>query len=105
MSTDTIYSSISQQKEATVSQTVTGSKVIENRKYASKKSSSDDIQPEVQSEAEVLVSSLHTIPMVNSVTFSKEQYLSVNCLPKMMNDLHRFCVLEIPFFAWIRPLN
>jgi len=81
MSTDSIYSSISQQKEATVSQTVTGPKVIENRKYASKKSSSDDIQPEVQSEAEVLVSSLHTISMVNSVTFSKEQYLSVTvCL-------------------------
>lgn len=37
MSTDSIYSNISKQKEATVSQTVTGPKVIENRKYASKK--------------------------------------------------------------------
>lgn len=93
MSTDGIYSNISKQKEATVSQTVTGPKVIENRKYTSKKPSLDDIQPEVHSEAEVLVSSLHTVPMVNSITFSKEQYLSVNCLPNMMNDLSRFCVL------------
>lgn len=41
----------------------------------------------------MLVPSLHTVPMVNSVSFSKEQYLSVKCLPNMMNDLYRFCVL------------
>ena len=41
----------------------------------------------------MLVSNLHTVPMVNSITFSKEQYLSVNCLPNMMNDLCRCYVL------------
>jgi len=67
--------------------------VIDNRKYASKKASESNSQQDVCSEAEVLVSSLQTIPLVNSVTFSKEQYVSANVLPNMLNDLFRFCVL------------
>lgn len=93
MSTDRVYSTIAKKKEETVSQTVTGPKVIDNRKYASKKASESNNQQDVRSEAEVLVSSLQTIPLVNSVTFSKEQYVSVNVLPNMLNDLFRFCVL------------
>jgi len=93
MSTDRVYSTIAKKKGETVSQTVTGPKVIDNRKYASKKASESNSQQDVHSEAEVLVSSLQTIPLVNSVTFSKEQYVSANVLPNMLNDLFRFCVL------------
>ena len=93
ISTDRIYSSMAKEKEETVSQTVTGPKVIDNRKYAKKAASQNIIQHDVRSEAEVLVSSLHTVPMVNSVAFSKEQYVSVNFLPNMLNDLFKFCVL------------
>ena len=94
MSTERIYSKLAREKEATVSQTVTGPKVIDNRKHASKKAASENcIQHHKRSEAEVLVSSLQTIPVVNSVTFSKDQYVSVNFLPNMLNDLYRFCVL------------
>ena len=39
MSTDRVYSTIAKKKEETASQTVTGPKVIDNRKYASKKAS------------------------------------------------------------------
>ena len=47
----------------------------------------------MHSEAEILVSSLQTIPLVKSVMFTKEQYISVTFLPSMLNDLFRFCVL------------
>ena len=39
------------------------------------------------------MSSLRTVPMFNSVTFNKDQYVSVNSLPNMLNDLYRFCVV------------
>lgn len=93
MSTDRVYNTIAKKKEETVGQTVTGAKVIDNRKFASKKACGSNDQHDVRSEAEVLVSSLQTIPMVNSVTFSKDQYVSVNYLPSMLNDSFKFCVL------------
>ena len=94
MSTDRIYSNLTKKKEDTVSETVPGPKVIENRRYSSKKKATENVgKQEVGSEAKVLVTSIHTVPMVNSVTFSKEQYVSVNFLPNMLNDLYRFCVL------------
>ena len=39
------------------------------------------------------MSILRTVPMFNSVTFNKDQYVSVNSLPNMLNDLYRFCVV------------
>ena len=72
MSTDRVYSTIAKKQEETVSETVTGPKVIDNRKYASKKACESNNQQDVRSEAEALVFSLQTIPLVNSVTFTKE---------------------------------
>ena len=91
MSKDRVYNNIATRKEETVSETVTGPKVIDNRKYVSKKAYRSNNQQDVRSEAEVLVSSLQTIP--NSVTFNKDQYISVIFLPSMLNDLFKFCVL------------
>ena len=44
--------------------------------------------------AETLIASLYTLPLNSSVTFTKEKYISVNSSPNMLNDIHRFCVLE-----------
>ena len=93
MSTDRVYSTIANRKEDTVSQTVCGPKMIDNRKLASKKTVENNKKQDLRSEAEVLVSSLRTVPMFNSVTFNKDQYVSVNSLPNMLNDLYRFCVV------------
>jgi hypothetical protein len=91
MSTERIYSTMANRNVKTVSQTVSRPKIIDNRKLALK--SSFEIEQERHSEAEILVSSLRTVPLINSVTFSKEQYISVNSLPNMLNDVYRFCVL------------
>ena len=92
MSTDLVYSTIANRKEDTVSQTVCGPKMIDNPKLASKKTVENNKQ-DLRSEAEVLVSSLQTVPMFNSVMFNKDQYVSVNLLPNMLNDLYTFCVV------------
>lgn len=93
MSTDQVYSTIANRKEDTVSQTVCGPKMIDNRKLASKKTVENNKQQDLRSEAEVLVSSLQTVPMFNSMTINKDQYVSINLLPNMLNDLYRFCVV------------
>ena len=93
MSTDRVYSTIGNRKEDTVSQTVCGPKMTDNQKLASKKPVENNKQQDLRSEAEVLVSSLRTVPMFNSVTFNKDQYVSVNSLPNMLNDLYRFSVV------------
>lgn len=93
MSTDQVYSTIANRKEDTVSQTVCGPKMIDNRKLASKKTVENNKQQDLRSEAEVLVSSLRTVPMFNSMTINKDQYVSINLLPNMLNDLYRFCVV------------
>ena len=51
--------------------------MIDNRKLASKKTVVNNKQQDLQSEAEVLVSSLRTVPMFNSVMFNKDQYVSI----------------------------
>ena len=66
--------------------------MIDNPKLASKKTVENNKQ-DLPSEAEVLVSSLQTVPMFNSVKFNKDQYVSVNLLPNMLNDLYTFCVV------------
>ncbi|RMX57773.1 hypothetical protein pdam_00006752 [Pocillopora damicornis] len=52
-----------------------------------------DKSGKIRNEAETLITSLHTLPLNSSVTFTKEQYISVNSSPNMLNDIHRFCVL------------
>ena len=83
MSTDRVYSTIAKKKAESVSQRVASPKMIDNKKYASKKACEGNNQQDVRSEAAVLVSSLQTIPLVNSVTFTKEQYVSGNFLPSI----------------------
>ena len=51
--------------------------MIDNQKLASKKTVVNNKQQDLHSEAEVLVSSLRTVPMFNSVMFNKDQYVSV----------------------------
>lgn len=88
-STDKVYCQIAKKKEQSVSETVTGPKMIDNRKYAAKNKENLSGK-ETESEAENLVSTLReTDSMVQTVIFCKEQYISVNFLPQMINDLFR----------------
>ena len=91
MSTERIYSTMANKSSETVSETVNSPKVIDNRKLASKKST--EVEQQHHSEAEILVSSLHSVPLIQSVSFNKEQYISFNSLPNMLNDVYRFCGL------------
>ena len=106
MSTDRIYSTIAKKKAESVSQRVTSPKVIDNGKYAFKKAYKGNNQQDMRSEAAVLVSSLQTIPLVNSVTFTKEQYVSVNFLPSICWTIFSDSVfLEMLFSVWTQHLN
>ena len=91
ISTERIHSTMANKLSQTVSETVSGPKVIDNRKLAFKKST--EVEQQHHSEAEILVSRLRNVPLTQSVSFNKEQYISVNSLPNMLNDVYRFCVL------------
>jgi hypothetical protein len=97
LSTEQIYSSTVRKEPATVSETVSGPKLINNRKQSMKKNesscSSGGINNNVLSEAEAMISSLKSNPVLQSVTFTKENYSTFNSLPNMTNDLYRFCVV------------
>lgn len=69
----------------TVSQT--HPKMIANRKYHNK-ASSDTSMPTEYNKTE----SLYKVPIFNSITFTNEQYASVNVPSDVMNAYH-FCVL------------
>ncbi|XP_022809025.1 uncharacterized protein LOC111346004, partial [Stylophora pistillata] len=92
MSTDRIYSEMADRNTDTVSQTISDPKMIANRRYHYK-SSGDTSTATEYSEAESLIAGLHKVPILNSVTFTKEQYTSVNVPSHVMNDIYRFCVL------------
>ena len=92
MPTDTVYNTLIKEKTTTVSETIPGPKMFENRKYKNMKATSTKTTLK-RNEAETLITSLHTLPLNSSVTFTKEQYISVNSSPNMLNDIHRFCVL------------
>lgn len=51
-------------------------------------------RPRNRSEPETHIRSLQSLPLNSSVTFTKEQYISVNSSPNILNDIYRFCVLE-----------
>ena len=87
-STEKVYCHKTKKKEHSICQTVTGPKMIDNRKYTKK--TRKTWWKETESEAENLVSSLReTDSMVQTVIFCKEQYISVNVLPQMINNLFR----------------
>ena len=89
---DKAYDTMIEEKTTTVSETILGPKMIANRKYKNMKATS--IKTTLKcNEAETLIASLHTLPLNSSVTFTKEQYISVNSSPNKLNDIHRFCVL------------
>lgn len=91
MSTDQVYNNLSKVETKTLSETISGPKFVENRKYLSK---SEQIEvKEKTSETEQMIASLKANPLVSSVTFTKEEYISVNSTPYMLEDLYRFCVI------------
>jgi len=86
---DTIYSAMSRKACETVSETIADPKMISNRKFNKKEQSTD----ENHSEAESLISSLKTVPSIETVSFTKTQYTCVNIQENVLNDVYRFCVL------------
>mgnify|MGYP001796405625 CR=1 FL=1 len=90
MLTDQVYNELDQNSAITMSETLCNPKMVQNKKMASKKA---ETKKDMHSEAEVLVSSVQNIDLLNSVAFTKDQYLSVNYLPSMLNDIHKFCML------------
>ena len=90
--TEKVYNTLIKEKTTTVSETILGPKMIANRKYKNMKATSTKTTLK-RHEAETLIASLHTLPLNSSVTFTKEQYISFNSSPNMLNDIHRFCVL------------
>ena len=87
-----VYNTLIKEKTTTISETIPGPKMIANRKYKNTKATSTKTTPK-RNEAETLIASLHTLPLNSSVTFTKEQYISVNSSPTMLNDIYRFSVL------------
>lgn len=87
MPTDKVYNTLIKEKTTTVSKTIPGPKMIENRKYKNTKATSTETTLK-RNEVETLIASLHTLPLNSSVTFTKEQYISVNSSPNMLNDIH-----------------
>lgn len=94
LSTERVYCKMTKKNPSSLSETITNPKLIDNRKCAGKKEANQLKKSSCDhSEAEALIASLQSLQLVNSVTFNKEQYISVNYLPSMLNDLNRFCVL------------
>lgn len=94
LSTDQVYNNLSKARAETVSETISGPKFVDNRKFALKTEHSNvERKDRRSSETEQLISSLHTNPLVSSVVFTKEEYVSVNCTQYMLEDLNRFFVI------------
>lgn len=71
LSVDNIYATMSKQVCQTVSETISGPKMIENRKYHEKASEETQDTAEKHSEAESLISSLKSVSSINTVSFTK----------------------------------
>ena len=78
LSVDNIHATMSKQVCQTVSETISGPKMIENWKFHKKASDEKRDAAEKNSDAESLISSLKSVSSVNTVSFTK---------------IHRFCVL------------
>ena len=94
-STDQVYTSVARKGARTVSETISGPKLVDNRKLLMKRDSSNTTSTNkpFTSEAGEMISLLRSNDLVQSVTFTKELYVALNFLPQMLNDLHHFCVL------------
>jgi len=90
LSTDKVYTNLSKLEAKTLSETIPGPKFVENRKYSSKTEHTEEVK---RTETEQLMASLQTNPSVSSVVFTKEEYVSVNSTPYILEDLYRFCVI------------
>lgn len=104
LSTEQVYNDIARKQTTTVSETISGPKMINNRKQLLSKrqttsstctssgSKFNSSSREQKSEAEEMIFSLQSNPLLQSVTFTKDCYVAFNILPRMLNDLHRFYV-------------
>ena len=93
--TDQVYTFVSRKGAGTVSETISGPKLVDNRKLLMKRDSSSTTSANkpFTSEAGEMISLLRSNDLLQSVTFTKEHYVTLNLLPQMLNDLHCFCVL------------
>lgn len=91
LSTDKIYTNLANKTPTTVSETVKCPKVIANRKFTNSASATTKTE---FSEAESILKSLKTEgSLIKSVSFGPHEYSTTNFTPKMLQDMHRFCVL------------
>ncbi|KXJ09617.1 hypothetical protein AC249_AIPGENE23030 [Exaiptasia diaphana] len=86
LSTDKIYNEMIQSSINTVSQTISHPKMIANRRQ-NNKGHKDTTSANQYSEAETLIASLHKIPIIHSVTFTKEQYAAVDTTFELVDGL------------------
>ena len=76
-----------------VSETISGPKMIENRKFHQKAYKETGDTAEERSKAESLISSLKSIPSISTVSFTKTQYSCVNIPEYVLDNVNRFCIL------------
>ena len=86
---------ISKENTRTASETTTSPKFIDNRKFNLRKSNKTN---SVLSEAETLIYNVKSVTsMMNMIVFSSRNYIAFNYLPQIINNVKKFCVMEIPF--------
>lgn len=93
LSVDKIYGTMSKEVCQSVSETISGPKMIENRKFQQKAHKETRDTAGEHSEVESLISSLKSIPSITTVSFTKRQYSCVNIPEHVLDDVNRFCVL------------
>ena len=102
LSTDQVYTFVARKGAGTVSETISGPKLVNNRKLLMKRDSSNTTsanKPFTSEEGE-MISLLQSNYLLQSVTFTKQHYVALNLLLQMLNDLHHFCVLG-NFILWV----
>ena len=91
LSTDQIYTGLIRDEARTVSETLANPKFIDNRKYLLKMDK--NLQSSTASEAETLIHQVKdTKCMLNTVVFSPVDYVAMNYVPAMIDNLRKFCV-------------
>ena len=81
---------ISKENTRTTSETTTSPKFIDNRKFNLRKSNKTN---SVLSEAETLIYNVKSVTsMMNMIVFSSRDYIAFNYLPKIINNVKKFCV-------------
>ena len=96
LSTDQVYTFVARKGAGTVSETISGPKLVDNRKLLMTERDSSNTtcaNKPFTSEAGDMISLLRSNDLLQFVTFAKEHYVALNLLPQMLNDLHRFCAI------------